>query len=169
MMKKLNDKKTKWLKKLKEGNEQYIMIARDEDQWYFIAENHAEQILSMKIAVDEGYGLRREYIYDISESEIDAMSFAAIMKDERELLIEDINGLVAFGIEEVESPAEAIFIYFRTERRHTFVFGCQECCSLNMLRAMPLENCGEDTYIMDDIFSNPGESRFVMKTEEASA
>jgi hypothetical protein len=38
-----------------------------------------------------------------------------------------------------------------------------------MLRAMPLENCGEDTYIMDDIFSNPGESRFVMKTEEASA
>ena len=165
-MKTLNDKKIKWTKKLKDGDSNYMMITRIEDEWYFLTERRVEQILLLRTAADEGFGLRKEYSYNIAVPDTNLLKFTVIMKEERELLIEDSNGLVAFGIEGVESPANAFFLYFRTERNHMFVFGGQENCSLQMFRALPVEQLDEETYVFDDIFSDPEEARFLDKTEE---
>ena len=167
-MKTLNDKKIKWAKKLKDGDSNYMMITRIEDEWYFLTECRVEPILLLRTAVDGGAGLRREYSYNIAVPDTDCLKFTAIMKEERELLIEDGNGLVAFGIEGVKSPANAIFIYFRTEINHVFVFGGQENCSLQMFRALPVGQLDEETYAFDDIFSDPEEVRCLDKTEEES-
>ena len=148
-MKNLNDKKIKWSKKLKVGDPNYLMITRCEDQWYFLTGGYVEQIISLRIAIDEGVGLRSEYDYDIETSEIDAMNFTAILKNECELLVQDQNGLWAFGIEDVESPADAILIYFRTATLHSFVCGCQKTCSLQMFRAMPPEWLDESDFLME--------------------
>lgn len=165
-MKTLNDKKIKWTKKLKAGDPNYIMITRNEDRWYFLTERRVEQILLLKIAVDGGAGLRREYSYTVAYPDTDGLYFTAIMKEERELLIQDGNGLVAFGIEEVESPANALFIYFRTEERHVFVFGGQESCSIKTFQALPLEQVDDEIYMMDDIFLNQETSELLVKNEE---
>ena len=165
-MKTLNDKKIKWAKKLRSGDPDYLMITRVEDQWYFLTEGRVEQILLLRTAIDEGFGLRKEYSYNIAVPDTDGLGFTAIMKEERELLIEDSNGLVAFGIEGVESPANAFFLYFRTERNHVFVFGGQENCSLHAFAALPVEQLDEETYAMDDLFSDQEEARFLGKTEE---
>ena len=66
-MKTLNDKKIKWTKKLKDGDSNYMMITRIEDEWYFLTERRVEQILLLRTATDEGFGLRKEYSYTYSQ------------------------------------------------------------------------------------------------------
>ena len=148
-MKDLNNKKIEWAKEMKSGDPNYLMITRCEDQWYFLTEGCVEPIISLQIAIDEGFGLRNEYDYDIETSEIGTLNFTAILKNKRELLIQDQNGLWAFGVEDVESPANAILIYFRTETIHAFVCGCQETCSLQTFRAMLLEWLDEFDFLME--------------------
>ena len=110
----LEEKKNKWTEKLRDGDKKYLMIARVDDGWYFVGNKHAEPILSIKIAVDGGAGLRKEYVYSIDRPDTDGLGFTAWIKDESKILIEDRNGLVAVGIKEIASPAEAIFIYLIT-------------------------------------------------------
>jgi hypothetical protein len=169
-MKKLQVRKIEWLEKLREGDDNYVMISRKGDQWYFVTQKCVEQIYLLRFAIDEGDGLRREYVYDIDMLETDALDFTAIIKGERELLLEDGNGLVAFGIEGVEAPAKGIFIYFRTERRHVFLFGSRESCSVHNLDALPPKQLEDDVYVIEDIFSTNYETRCMVGfNEEADA
>lgn len=165
----LEEKKIKWSDKLREGDKKYLMIARVDNEWYFVGNKHAEPILSLKIAVDCGAGLQKEYVYSIDRPDTDGLAFTAWIKDESKILIEDRNGLVAFGIKDVASPAAAILIYLRTENIHTFIFGCQKSCSVSMFHAMALEQYDAVTYVMDDIFAPQDAPKIAIKVEEETA
>ena len=59
----LNEKYLNWVRKVKEGKKNYTMIARCEEGWFLIGQNHAEPIISLKVAADRGYGLKPDYEY----------------------------------------------------------------------------------------------------------
>ena len=125
-----------WESKLRAGEKKIMMIVRDEDDWYLLTEKRAEQILSLTMAIDGGAGLRPEYIYSINCSDTDNLWAKIIIRDERELLVEDQNGLYAIGMDGVEPPAKILFLYFRTEQHHGFVFADRDGCSVRLLPAM---------------------------------
>ena len=122
--------------KLRAGEKNIRMIARVEDEWYLISPKQADLIHSLTMAVDSGEGLRPEYHYDLDCPDTDNLWAKIMIKDERKLLVEDQNGLYAFGMEGVEPPAKMLFLYFRTEQHHGFVFADRDGCSVRLLPAM---------------------------------
>jgi hypothetical protein len=127
---------TIWESKLRAGEKKIMMIVRDEDDWYLLTEKRAEQILSLAMAINGEAGLRPENIYSIDCPDTDNLWAKIMIKDERELLVEDQNGLYAFGVDGVEPPAPMLFLYFRTEQYHGFVFADRDGCSVRLLPAM---------------------------------
>ena len=127
---------TTWESKLRAGEKNMRMIARVEDEWYLVGQKQADLILSLMLAVNGGDGLHPEYHYDIDRPDADNLRARIMIRDERELLVEDQNGLYAFGMDGVEAPAEMLFLYFRTERHHGFVFADRDGCSVRLLPAM---------------------------------
>ena len=134
------------------------MIAHVEDEWYLIGQKQADLILSLTMAVDGGEGLRPEYHYDIDRPHTDNLRARIMIRDERELMVKDQNGLYAFGMDGVEPPAKMLFLYFRTEQHHGFVFADRDGCSVRLLPAM--EGVVQDDLVphMADMFVPVAES-----------
>ena len=152
-MTKLEERKEQLLKQMKEKNTHCEMITCQEDQWYFLSNHEAYPILSIKIAIDDGDGLRSDYAYSADQTDWVRLFFIALLNEERELIIQDGNGLYSFGIHEFQSSAQAILICLRTEEKYIFIVGQQERCSAFRFNALPMELKDESTLIMDDIFS----------------
>ena len=123
-------------RKLRTGEKNMRMIARVEDEWYLVGQKQADLILSLMLAVNGGDGLHPEYHYDIDRPDADNLRARIMIRDERELMVKDQNGLHAFGMDGVEPPAKTLFLYFRTEQHHGFVFADQDSCSVRLLPAM---------------------------------
>lgn len=155
MMTNLKEKTIQWLAKLRQGDKKFCGILPVENEWYFISDRHAEKILSLKIAIDGGAGLRPEHNYDISKPNQDNFRATVIIKDDCKMIVTDCNGEFGFGMADVESPANAIFIYVRTASVHSFIFGYQKACSVNMIHALSTEMYDAVAYCMDDMFSSP--------------
>lgn len=147
----LNEKFTQWVLKVKEGKKNYMMITRCEDSWFLLGQKHAEPIVSLKVAIDRGYGLTPDYEYDITNPDTDGLCMTAVIKDENKLIVHDCNGDYAFGIKGVESPTKAFFIYARTEDMHSFIFAYKKCGSVNVVHELAFEECDAITCFMDDI------------------
>lgn len=131
-----------------------MLITRTEDNsWYFVGNKHAERIITLKIAVDRGRGLEPEYLYDFGVPEVDKLGCTMIIKDGSKMLYEDNNGICAFGIKEVQSPAKGIFVYLRTESMHTFVFGNEKACSADDVHAISSGKEDAISICMTDIFN----------------
>ena len=131
------------------------MITRVDDQWYFVGNKHAEPIISLKIAIDKGRGLEPEYVYDCDLPETDKFKTTVLIKEESRMILEDSNGLYAFGIKDTPSPAKAIFMYVLTNSMHTFVFGYETACSVNIIHALSLEEKDAVYHCMRDMFAVP--------------
>ena len=155
-MKNLIEKRDAWVEKLREGDKQYMMITRTSDDcWYFVSNKHAEQILSLKMAIDRGNGLEPEYTYEVDVPETDKLWSTILIKGESKMLIEDNNGIYAFGIKDAAPPAKAFFMYILTNSMHTFVFGYEHACSVNIIHALSLEKEDAVYHCMKDMFSVP--------------
>ena len=124
-----------WSKFLKTGHEDYSLITSCEDLWYFFSKENIEQILSLRIMIDEGFGLRQEYEYSIDKPETDKLSFSAIIKNDNQMIIKDGNGEVAFGIFDVLPPAQTFLICCRTEKEHKILSAGQNGCQVKNIPA----------------------------------
>lgn len=152
----LKEKRINWLEKLKEGDKRFMMITRaNDDQWYFVGNKHAEPVISLKIAIDKGHGLEPEYVYDCDLPETDKLKSTILIKEESKMIVEDSNGLYAFGMKDTPSPAKAILIYLLTNTMHTFVFGYETACSVNIIHALSLEEKDAVYHCMREMFSVP--------------
>ena len=143
-MEKLKEKYEKWMEKVISGDRRYFMITRtDDDRWYFVSGNHAEQILSLRIATDEENGLRSEYEYSENHVESEKMSFTIIVKDDNKMIIQIGDEEKAFGIKDAPYPVKSIVVYCKTATVHTFLFGSQPACVINTVFVSVSRN--EDT------------------------
>lgn len=129
----LKEKQEKWLLNLREGDENYLAVARGEKGWYLLSHRTAEPVAALMIMIDDGNGLRPEYYYSFAQSDVNPLDTTIVIKDEKKMILSDKNGCYAFGIKDIKSPAKAIFVYLRTAKLHTFIFAHQEACSVNML------------------------------------
>lgn len=153
----LTEKRNAWIQKLKEGDKRFMMITRVDDQWYFVGNKHAEPIISLKIAIDKGHGLEPEYVYDCDLPETDKFKTTVLIKEESRMILEDSNGLYAFGMKDTPSLGKAIFMYVLTNSMHTFVFGYETACSVNIIHALSLEDKDAVYHCMRDMFAMPQE------------
>ena len=142
-----------WNNCLTSGHEDYSLITRRDDLWYFINKKKAEQILALQIMIDEGFGLRQEYEYSIDNPETDKLSFSAIINSDNQMIIQDENGEVAFGIFDVLPPAQTFLICCRTEKEHKIISAGQTGCQIKNIPATPwgvedvFDQCIEEFYL----------------------
>ncbi len=164
-----NEKFMKWTEKVKAGNKDYFMITRaNDDLWYFLSGKHAEQILGLKVMIDEGHGFRPEYEYSVKKPETDKMAFSAVVKEDTKLIIRDRNGAYSFGIKDVASPARAVLIYCRTEHVHTFLFGSNPNCKVSTIFATAFEVEDAVDQCMDELYDELKKARSITPEQEES-
>jgi hypothetical protein len=108
------------------------MITRaSDDIWYLLSEHQAEPIVALEIQIDNGMGLRPEYSYFVGNPDEDRFKAGIIVKDGAELITNDKNGYYAFGIPDVDAPADAMLVYARTENRCTAILATSKGCHVH--------------------------------------
>ena len=124
----------KWADKVQSGNYNYFMIKRLSDEcWYFVNGDRVAPILSLRVATDEGDGLRLEYEYSVDKPEIAKLAFTIIVKDDKKMIIRESGRDMAFGIKDVPFAAKNVIIHCRTAEVHTMVFASQSVGMVNAL------------------------------------
>jgi hypothetical protein len=128
----LNRKFNTWATALRSHDSSYLMITRaSDDIWYLLSEHQAEPIVALEIQIDNGMGLRPEYSYFVGNPDEDRFKAGIIVKDGAELITNDKNGYYAFGIPDVDAPADTMLVYARTENRCTAILATSKGCHVH--------------------------------------
>ena len=127
----VKEKFEKWSDKVMTGARDCFAITRNEGGWYIVSSNHAEQILSLRIAIDEGNGLRSEYEYSVHKQEPDQMNFTIIVKDDNKMIVQIGDEEKAFGLKDCPYPVNLIVIHCKTAGVNTFLFGSRQSGMIN--------------------------------------
>ena len=144
-MKKLLELRKEWLNNLKKRDGEYVFLTREKNTgiWHYLNGKNeiSDVVLNLKVAIDKGVGLEPEYVFDIDDPDIDGLAGAMILNvKEGTAIVEDINGIFGFGIEDVEAPAESMLYYIRTATSHIYIMLYSNGqCRMETMRALPLE------------------------------
>lgn len=136
----LETKKKEILLKMREGDRRdYRMIVYDEDTWFYFSDTTPEPapILMLHVFVDKGCGM--DWVYSFSfedEPTLDDGDLSPMFFNlrDKELIVQDFNGLYGFGIKSdsaEEVAPKAVMIYFRTENEHGVAFANKDSVDLN--------------------------------------
>ena len=149
----VKEKYEKWTEKVMSGDHRYYMITRSNDnRWYFVSGNHAEPILSLRIATDEGKGFCMKYESLVNHTEREIFNSTIIVKDDNKMIVHIGNEEQAFGLKDVYCPVKAIVIHCKMAYLHAFIFGSQASCALNTVLASvsdsedAIEDCMSEFY-----------------------
>ena len=142
-----------WIDKLFEGDPSYTNIIRDTRNgiWYIFNRNTSKIITELKIAIDDGTGVRPEYSYDINLPEVDPLASSMVIKDGNKIIMQDSCGINAFGIEGVQAPAKAFYIYVRTSS-NTFIYAFYSADEGSEQYSLSLSGSEAISHCMDEIF-----------------
>lgn len=104
-----------WLEDFENGSNNYRIIDRIDDEWYYFDNHDAYPILSLSIAIDEGWGMRPEYDYSVDSLERAPLATAIVIDlSQSKMILEDMHGYYGFGFFDVPAPAEGMRIQFET-------------------------------------------------------
>ena len=167
-MKELMEKYNSWVEKVEAGEKNMLMLARIENNWFWVGNRRADRIQTFGIIVDDGAGLRAEYIYSAEHPDKDCPYMGAIMKKDQKLIIQSKDDLYAFGLKDVPPPVKALCMYWRAERLHGFVFFHNEAKSIEVVYQATAEPRDAITCYMENMFGIAAATTSDMEGDECN-
>ena len=157
------DKYNRWLENLQYGDSHYQGILQEGTDWYYVLNNEAYRIRSLRLTAVSITGQTFEYIYTDSadrKTEEDAGSsdlFTVLIKDERKLILKNGERYLGFGMwntkrgESSDSKIVALRFYVRTEGLHTWIYAHKGAENVELVYASVDESPEAITMCMDEL------------------
>ena len=132
---------------------------------YFLTHKNTETVLSLNMALDRGSGIEKVNVYDYQTPPAEDKKFNVIIKEEEKLLLDNGKELISFGIKDVDSSVETIFVHMRTRDAHALIIGSKNASSIKMLFSEIIDkNDDAITHLVNKVFGSAEST--VQKKEE---
>ncbi len=152
-----------WLENLQHGDSHYQGILQEETGWYYVLNNEAYRIRSLRLTAVSITGQTFEYVYtysadrkaggDTGSSDL----FTVLIKDERKLILKNGEYYLWFGMwntkrgEGSDSKIVALKLYARTEGLHTWIYAHKGAENVELVYASVDESPEAITLCMDEL------------------